>query len=151
MTSSSELERYLAELEAHLRISASARHIVVFELRAHVNDAVAAGEDEDEAVRCLGSPVELAALFDAAYDARGPGRLRPLAGVAAVAVALVVGLTARSPSTRPQLVDNPPVVASLVVIDPRERGILYVGTLPGAGAPTMIARSIVAQPRAEDD
>jgi hypothetical protein len=85
---SSERERFLRELDRHLRLRGARRADALAEIQSHIDEAVAAGEDERQAIERLGTSAAVAAGLNRS------GPLRPLLVSAALAFGALAALLA---------------------------------------------------------
>lgn len=118
----SEIDRYLADVERHLRLPPQAKSDILRELRDHLVDAAEAGDDEARIVERFGQPARLAAALTQAerpprrWLLRGMGTA--VAGAAALVVLLAPGETERGPvGTRVGVAD--------AVVDATTHGVSY--------------------------
>jgi hypothetical protein len=114
----SERERFLRELETHLRLRGKRRADVINEIESHIEEAVAAGEDERRIIERLGQPEHIARAFNRVEVRRSSppatgGRdapfisvravigATPVVAIASLVIALAALLAAREPNQTP--------------------------------------------------
>jgi hypothetical protein len=156
-----DVERYLADVAAHVRGAGSRR--LRAELRGHVDDAVAhhvaSGRDATEAVQLalerLGPADELAAAWQAQASvrrvrARRRAALVAFAAVTASALALVQHAWGHAPTQGNRMVTTAPATEPLPpcasATASRKRPLAALSAFPG-----WAERPIAAAPRAADD
>jgi uncharacterized RDD family membrane protein YckC len=86
----SEIEQYLSEVARHIQATAEERQRIEADLRAHLEEAVRAGEPPGEAIARMGTPVEVAAEFMARRPLLYAGFLLRLAAFAVDMAAIFV-------------------------------------------------------------
>jgi uncharacterized membrane protein len=102
------VDGYLAQVERALCGSRSARGRLLAELRAHVEDSVAAGHGPDEAIARLGSADDVVAAWRAhAVARRSDNRRRGGVLALAVATTAALGIAQHASGHRPRTAHCP--------------------------------------------